>query len=136
MLCIFTPINFTRIQQLIKIKQEDHITSMFTVGLIFFLARECQHRTKKLESQFYHLPSSSYAIYKLETILKALILLNLILPEKYPKQYISYFYQIVHFMMNPPKFCSPYLDTPSSIYEFLKLATKSMKINGVKIRNI
>ena len=127
MLCILTPINFTRIQQLIKIKQEDHILSMLTIGLIFFLARACQHKISKLESQFYHLPSSSYAIYKIETILKALILLNLILPEKYPKQQISYFYQIVLFKMNLIKFGLPHLDTPSSRYNFCILATKSVK---------
>ena len=84
-------------------------------------------RSEKLESQFYHLPSSSYAIYKIETILKTLILLNLILLEKYTKQYISYFYQIVHFKMNPTKFSSPHLDTPSSRYNFCKLVTKSVK---------
>ena len=97
------------------------------IGLVFFLARACQHKLTKLESQFYHLPSSSYAIYKIETILKALIFLNLILLKKYLKQYISYFYQIVYFMLNPTKFGSPYLDTPSSIYEFLKFAIKSVK---------
>ena len=30
-------------------------------------------------------------------------------------------------MMNPTKFGSPHLDTPSSRYEFLKLVFKSMK---------
>ena len=65
----------------------------------------------------------------IETILKALILLNLILLEKYPKQYILYFNQIVHFKMNPTKFGSPNLDIPSSSYKFLKFAFKSMKIN-------
>ena len=97
---------------------------MLTVGLIFFLASPA-----KLESQFDHLPSSSYAIYKIETILKALILLNLIHLEKYPKQYISYFNQIVYFKMNPTKFGSSHLDTPSSRYKFLKFVPKSMKKN-------
>ena len=32
-------------------------------------------------------------------------------------------------MINPEKFGSPHLDTPSSRYKFLKFATKSMKIN-------
>ena len=32
-------------------------------------------------------------------------------------------------MMNPAKFGSPHLDTPSSRYKFLKFAFKSMKIN-------
>ena len=31
--------------------------------------------------------------------------------------------------MKPKKFGSPHLDTPSSKYEFLKFAFKSMKIN-------
>ena len=48
-------------------------------------------------------------------------------PEKYPKRKVSYFYQIVHFMMNQKKFGSPHLDTPSSIYDFCKIATKSRK---------
>ena len=30
-------------------------------------------------------------------------------------------------MMNPTKFGYPYLDTPSSRYEFLKFVTKSVK---------
>ena len=58
---------------------------MPTVGLVFFYLDHVNTRPAKLESQFYHLPNSSYAIYKIETILKALILLNLILLEKYPK---------------------------------------------------
>ena len=84
-------------------------------------------RPAKLESQFYHLSSSSYAFYKIYTTLKALIFLNLILSEKYPKQQISYFYQILNFMRNPKKISSPKLDTPSLRYEFLKHAFKSMK---------
>ena len=86
-------------------------------------------RPAKLESCFYHFPSSSYAFYTIYTTIKALILLNLILLEKYTKWYISYFYQIVHFNMNPTKFGSPKLDTPSLRYEFLKHAFKSRKIN-------
>ena len=34
--------------------------------------------------------------------------------------------------MNPIKFGSPHLDTPSSIYNFCKFAFKSMKINQEK----
>ena len=79
-------------------------------------------RSAKFESQFYHFPSSSYAFYKIETNLKALIYLNLILLEKYPKQQVSYFYQIVHFMMNPKKFGSLNLDINNSTYEFSKFA--------------
>ena len=81
MLYIFTPFIFTRIQQIIKVKQKDHISSMSSVGLVYFLARECQHKTKKLESHFQHLPNSSYTFYKIETNLKALIQLNLIPSE-------------------------------------------------------
>ena len=47
-LCIFTPNNFTRNQHLIKVKQKDHIPSMHTIGLVFFLARACQHKTNKI----------------------------------------------------------------------------------------
>ena len=45
--------------------------------------------------------------------------LNLIPPD--------FFYKIVHFMMNPTKFGSLNLDSPSSSYEFLKFGTKSRK---------
>ena len=129
MLCIFTPINSTRNQQLIRIKYEDHIQSMFSLGLIFFLARACQLKTNKIGITILSPSQSSYAIYKLETILKALIFLNLIPLEKYCKQYISYFYKILHFMMNPTKFSSPHLDVPSCRYEFLKHAFKCVKTN-------
>ena len=57
---------------------------MLTVGLLFVLAIACQLKTSKIGITIYHLPSSSYAIYKIETILKALILINLIL-QKIPK---------------------------------------------------
>ena len=81
----------------------------------------------KLKSQFQHLSSSSYAFKKIETILKALYQLNLILLEKYLKQQVTYFYQIQHFIKNPKKFVSPHLDTPNSKYDFCKFATKSVK---------
>ena len=84
-------------------------------------------RPTKFESHFQHFSSSSYAFYKIETNLKALYLLNLIPLEKYSKQQISYFYQIVCFMMNPTKFGSLNLDIPSSRYDFCKFATKSRK---------
>ena len=48
MLCIFTPINFTRNQQLIRIKYEDRIQSMTTTSLVFFLARACQQKTNEI----------------------------------------------------------------------------------------
>ena len=35
----------------------------------------------------------------------------------------------MHFKVKPTKFGSPYLDTPSSRYEFLKHAFNSAKIN-------
>ena len=38
-------------------------------------------------------------------------------------------------MMNPTKFGSLNLDTPSFRYEFLKFATKPGKINKEKIQN-
>ena len=106
---------------------------MLIVGLVFFLARACQHKISKIGITILSLPSSSYAFYKIENNLKSLIQLNLILLEKYLKQQVSYFYKIVHFIMNPTKFGSPLLDTPSSRYEFLKFVTKSMtKINKEK----
>ena len=129
MLYIFTPFIFSRNYQLFKIKQEDHIPCMLTIGLVFFQLEHVNTRSAKLESHFYHFPSSSYAFYKIENNLKALIQLNLILLEKHLKQQVSYFYQIVHFMMNPIKFASHNLDIPSSRYEFLKHVFKSVKTN-------
>ena len=93
-------------------------------------------RPTKLESYFQHFPSSSYAFYKIETILKALNQLNLIPLEKYPKQQVSYFYQILHFMMNLKKIGSLNLDIPRSSYEFLKFATKSRNINKEKFKTL
>ena len=92
-------------------------------------------RLTKLESQFYQFPSSSYACYKIENNLKALIQLHLFILEKYTKQQVSYFYQIVHFMMNPIKFVSLNLDIASSRYDFCKFATKSVNINKEKFKN-
>ena len=93
----------------------------------FFQLEHVITRPVKLESQFLHFPSSRYAFYKMETILKALIQLNLIPLEKYPKQQVSYFCHIVHFMKNPTKIGSLNLDTPRISYEFYKFATKSGK---------
>ena len=59
---------------------------MPTVGLVFFLAIVCQHKTNKIGIIILSLFSSSYAFYKIENNLKALIYLNWILPEKHPKQ--------------------------------------------------
>ena len=107
MLHIFIPIIFLRKCHLLIDKQKDHNSNKFTASLLFFLARACQHKTNKIGITFFsHSSSSSYAFYKIETNLKALYQLNFILPEKYPKQQVSYFYPIVHFMMNPTKFGS------------------------------
>ena len=86
-------------------------------------------RSAKLESQFYHFLSSSYAFYKIENNLKALIQHNLIILEKHPKQQVLYFYQLLHSMMKPTKFGSLHLDIYSSTYEFLKHKFKSVKTN-------
>ena len=128
MLCIFTPINFIRNQQLIRIKYEDHITSMFTVGLIFFLAISCQHKTNKIGITI--LSPSKLKLCNLQdrNYFKSIYLAQFNSPRIYPKQQISYFYQILHFMMNLTKFVSSHLDTPSSRYEFLKVVFKSLKI--------
>ena len=100
---------------------------MLTVGSTFFLSTACQHKTNKIENTFYHLPSSSYAFYKIKAILKALNQLNLIHIENYSKQQVSYFYQIVHLMMNRTKFGSLELDNLSSSYEFPKFDFKTGK---------
>ena len=84
-------------------------------------------RSAKLESQFYHFPSSKLCILQDINYFESTYLAQFNSIEKYNKQYISYFYQMLHFKMNPTKFGSPHLDTPSSRYNFCKLATKSMK---------
>ena len=128
MLCIFTPFIFTRNQQLIRIKYEDHITSILTVGLYFSQLEHVNTRPAKLESHFYHFPSSSYAFYNINYF-KSTYLGQFNSPRKQNKQQISYIYQIVHFKINPTKFGSPHLDTPSLRYNFYKFATKSVKTN-------
>ena len=100
---------------------------MSTVGFIFFLATTYQNRTSKIGITFFHISNSSYAFYKIKAILKALNQLNLIHIENYSKQQVSYFYQIVHLMMNRTKFGSLKLDNLSSSYEFPKFAFKTRK---------
>ena len=128
MLCIFTPINSTRNQQLIRIRYEDHIQSMLTVGLIFFLARACQHKTSKIGITI--LSSFQLKLCNLQdtNTFRSTYFTQFNSTRKYPKQQISYSYQILHFMMNLTKFVSSHLDTPSSRYEFLKVVFKSLKI--------
>ena len=89
-------------------------------------------RSSKLESQFYHFPSSSYAFYNIENNLKALIQLHLILQEKHLKQQVSYFLSNSTLYDESNKIWFTQLDTPSSRYEFLKHIFKYMK----KIRKI
>ena len=127
MLSIFIPFNFTRNQQLIKIKQEDHISSMLTIGLIFFLARACQHKTRKIGITILSHPQLKLHILQNYKHSKALIQLYFIHQQKYYKLYISYFYKILHFNRNPTKFCSPKLDIQNSTYDFSKIVHKSMK---------
>ena len=57
----------------IKDKLKDLTPIKFNASLVFLLARACNTRSAKLESQFYHFPSSSYAFYKIKNNLKALI---------------------------------------------------------------
>ena len=81
MLLIFIPTNFLRKHHLLIDKQKDPTSISLLQFYYFFQLEHVNTRLAKLESQFYHLPSSSYVIYKIETILKALILLNLILQK-------------------------------------------------------
>ena len=129
MLCIFTPINFTRSQQLIRIKQEDHIQSMTTASLVFFIARSCQHKTNKIGITILSLFQLKLCNLQYRNHLKSIYLATFYSLEKSQKQCISYFYQILHFKMKLTKFGSPKLDTPSLRYEFLKHVFKSVKTN-------
>ena len=121
-------ISYVFLPHLFSLETSNHLRlnrkTIFQVYLLlvqyFSQLQQVNTRSAKLESQFCHFPSSSYVFYKIENKLKVLVQLNLILSEKHPKQQVSYFYRIVHFMMNPTKFGSLNLDTPSSRYEFLK----------------
>ena len=101
---------------------------MTTVGFVFFLARAYQHKTNKIGITILAPLQLKLCILQDRNYFKS-TLLALILLEKYPKQQVTYFYQILHFMMNPAIFGSPHLDTPRSRYKFLKFAFKYMKIN-------
>ena len=129
MLHIFIPISFLKKHHLLIDKQKDPTSIKFTASLLFFLARACQHKTSKIGITILSLPQLKLCILKIANNLKALLQIHLILPEKYQKQCISYFYQIPHFMMNPTKFGSPHLDINNSTYEFLKHTFKSVKTN-------
>ena len=127
MLCIFTPINFTRNQQIIRIKYEDHIQSVTTASLVLFLARACQHKTSKIGITILSLFQLKLCNLQDGNHLKSIYLAAFYSPRKYQKQFISYFYQILHFNMKLTKFSSPKLDTPGLRYEILKYTFKSMK---------
>ena len=130
MLLIFILMNFLIKHHLSKDKQKDLTPIKFTEVKYFSQLQQVNTRSGKLESQFYHFPSSSYVFYKIAKNLKALIQLHLILPEKISETvHLIFFYQILHFMRNPTKFGSPKLDTPSLRYEFFKHAFKSVKTN-------
>ena len=133
-------ISYVFLPQLFSLETSNYLRlnrkTIFQVYLLqvqyFSQLQHANTRPTKLESQFQQFPSSSYAFYKIETNLKALYQLNLIPLEKYSKQQVSYFYQIVHFMMNPTKFGSLHLNTPNSRYDFCKFVYKSVKINKEK----
>ena len=105
---------------------------MSSIGLVFFLARACQHKTHKTRITILALPQLKLCILQDRNYLKTLKQPNLFPLEKYPKQQVSYLYQIVHLIKNPTKFGSSHLDTPSSRYKFLKFVFKSVKINTQK----
>ena len=78
MLLIFIPIIFLRKHHLLIDKQKDPTQSSLLQVYYFFQLEHVNTRSTKLESHFYRFPSSSYAFYKIETILKALIQLHFI----------------------------------------------------------
>ena len=118
---IFTMKNSIRIQHLFKINSKLQFPTRSLCNQYFSQVVHYNTRPTKLESHFYHFPSSSFAFYKIGNIQKAFIQPYFILPEKYQNQYISYFYQILNFMRNPTKLGSLHLDTYSSRYDFSKL---------------
>ena len=63
---IFIPIFFLIKCHLLIDKQKDHISIKFTVRLIFFLARACQHKTNKIGItilSFFQLKISNLQVY-------------------------------------------------------------------------
>ena len=127
MLHIFIPIIFLRKCHLLIDKQKDHILIKFTVSLIFFLARACQHKISKIR-----ITILSYSQLKLHILQnckhsKSTYLVIFYSPKKYQNLHISYFYKILHFTRNTTKFGSPKMDIYNSTYDFSKLVQKSMQ---------
>ena len=112
----------------LRLNRKYHIPSMSTVGLVFFLARAYQHKTNKIRITIFALPQLKICILQDGNKFKSTYLAQFNSPrKKHTKQQVSYFYQIVHFMMNLKKFSKPNLDTPSLSYKFHKLVFKSRK---------
>ena len=126
MLCIFTPFIFTTNQQLFKIKQEDHIPSMLTIGLVFFMQRMSTQDQQNWNHIFITFLAQVMHFTRLKTFKKHLSS-SILFSHKIPETVHFIFYQILHFMRNPTKFGSPKLDTPSWRYEILKHTFKSRK---------
>ena len=103
MLRIFTPINFTRNQQLIRIKYEDRIQSMTTTSLVFFLAIACQHKTSKIGITILSPFLLKLCNLQDRNYFKTTYLAQFNSPRKYP----TYFYPILHFKMNPKNLVHP-----------------------------
>ena len=91
MLLIFFPINFLRKHHLLIDKQKDHILIKFTASLLFFLSRECQHKTSKIGITILSPIQLKLCNLQDRNHIKAVIQLHFILLEKYQKQCISYF---------------------------------------------
>ena len=90
-LCFFTPFIFTRNQQLFKIKQEDHIPSMLTGGLVFFLSRECQHKINKIRITTLSFPQLKLCILQDINYFKTTYLAQFNSPRKIP-QIVSFIF--------------------------------------------
>ena len=125
----FTLFIFTRNQQIIKVKQKDHISSMSSVGLVFFLARACQHKTSKIRITSFTLLQLKLCILQDRNKFKSTYLAQFNSLINIPQTVGFIFLSNSTLIMNPTKFRSPHLDTPNSRYKFLKFAFKYVKIN-------
>ena len=128
MLLIFILMNFLIKHYLLKDKQKDPTPIKFTTSSTFFLTRASQQKISKIRITILSLSQLKLCILQDCKQFKSTYLALFNSPRK-TSQTIGFifFYQILHFMINSTKFGSPHLDTPSSRYEFLKHAFKSVK---------
>ena len=134
MLLIFIPIIFLRKCHLLIDKQKDPTPNKFTASLLFFLARACQHKTRKIGIIIFSLFQLKIYILQYSKHSKNTYLAIFYSPIKILELYISHFYKILHFMRNTTKFASLELDIYNSTYDFSKF-TYISEINALAFKS-